>query len=140
MAKSAPWSERSGAQRRRTFGGFGILYAVIAVVALALGWIVVGVIFALGAIGLLIARSATDAASTGTDSRPDRPRPDWMIAMDDPDAPDLSRPEYRTEPVTDEARARSPFDRPQQADAPTDITRAEPESASESEDSPSPAD
>lgn len=141
MAKSAPWSERSGAQRRRTFGGFGILYAAIAVLSFALGWFVIGIIFAVGAIGLLVARSATDAASTGTESRPDRPRPDWMVAMDDPDAPDLSRPEYRTEPVADGDRARSPFDRPQGSDAPTGITReSESESDSDSEDFPSPAD
>lgn len=116
MANSTPWSERSGAQRRRTFGGFTAVYGVVAIGALAVGWIPVGVIFGIGALALGIAWMSTSTESAPAASLREREKPDWMRAMDDPDAPDLSRPEYRTEPrtVTDEAQ-RSPFDRPDQA-------------------------
>lgn len=72
------------------------MYGVIAIVALVLGWIPIGVVFALGAVGLFVARSLT----TTDPPQPERPKPDWMLAMDDPDAPDLSLPEYRTRPRT----------------------------------------
>lgn len=96
VAKSRPWGERTGAERRSTLGRFGVLYGVIAVVALVLGWIPIGVIFAFGAAGLFLARTMT----TDRPVEPERPKPDWMLAMDDPDAPDLSLPEYRTRPRT----------------------------------------
>lgn len=106
MAKSRPWAERSGEERRTTLGRFGGLYAVIAVITLALGWIPIGVIFALGAIGLFVARART----TDREPEPERTKPDWMLAMDDPDAPDLSLPEYNT-PRRDDAGP-SPFAAP----------------------------
>lgn len=96
MAKSAPWSERSGAQRRRTFGGFGLLYGAIGLAALVAGWLPVGLLFGLGAVALGIAWMTTDGTDEGT-ATVTRSKPDWMLAMDDPDAPDLSRPEYNTE-------------------------------------------
>ncbi len=128
MAKSKPWGERSGEERRSTFGRFAVLYGVIAVITLVLGWIPIGVIFALGAIGLFVARSSTSTAPP----EPERPKPDWMLAMDDPDAPDLSLPEYRT-PQRAAPDEPSPFARP-----PADDTGDDDGVSRRSEDPPSP--
>lgn len=96
MANKTPWAERTGSARRRTLGGFGLLYGAVTVVAFAFSWIPIAVVFAAGTLGLGIAWFTT----TPSDEPPKAPRakPDWMLAMDDPNAPDLSRPEYRTEP------------------------------------------
>lgn len=100
MANSTPWSERSGAQKRRTYGGFGLLYGLIALVTLAFGWFLIGAVFGIGAIGLAVARFTTTPTEAPT--KVDHPKPAWMLAMDDPDAPDLSLPEYRAQtPVSD---------------------------------------
>lgn len=124
MANKTPWAERSGSERRTTFSRFAILYAIIAAIALLIGWFPIAIAFGLGAVGLAIWWRMTDP----TPPVPVQPRakPDWMLAMDDPDAPDLSRPEYRTRapqadtapvdadaPTTSPAADHSPFDRPQ---------------------------
>lgn len=94
MAKSTPWADRSGDERRSTFARFGVLYAVIFLVAIALSWVAIAIIFGLIAAGLGVAWYTTEAGQV----LPEAPRekPAWMQAMDDPDAPDLSLPEYRT--------------------------------------------
>lgn len=125
MAKSEAWADRSGDGRRRTLGRFAIVYGVIAVVALGLGWYPVGIIFALGAIGLGVARSRI--VPSPADEPEERAKPDWMLAMDDPDAPDLSLPEYRTGPRERDAQSgpttdRSPFDRPDTTGTPTEFS------------------
>lgn len=127
MAKSAPWSERSGAERRRTYGRFAAVYGTIAVVALVLGWIPVGLLFGAGAVALAIAVYSTDAtAPAGETTTTERVKPDWMLAMDDPNAPDLSLPEYRTRPrpAADGADP-SPFERPP-ADPARPLSRPDP--------------
>ncbi len=116
MASSKAWSERSGAERRRTFGRFAALYATLAVFALAIGWIPVGIFFAIGALALAIGWWTTD---TSADERTGRhEKPDWLLAMDDPDAPDRSLPEYDTKRRTPPESSPSPFDRPRESDRP----------------------
>ncbi len=115
MANAKAWSERSGAERRRTFGRFAALYAAIAVVALAIGWNPVGIFFAIGALALAVGWWTTDASAA---ERADREKPDWLLAMDDPDAPDLSLPEYNRERLTGPESSPSPFDRPRESDHP----------------------
>lgn len=102
------------------------MYGVVAVGALAVGWIPVGLISGIAALGLGIAWMSTTTETETVVSVRDRPKPDWMLAMDDPDAPDLSRPEYRTDrrgtdphaadirAATDENQGTA-FDRPEQA-------------------------
>lgn len=109
MAKSTPWAERSGAERRRTFRNFGLIYGIITAVAAAMGWIPIALLFGLGALALGVAWYSTEA--TAAPEVAERVKPDWLAAMDDPDAPDLTRPEYRTErrPSPDA----SPFARPE---------------------------
>lgn len=92
MAKRESWSVRSASERRRTLGRFALAYGLIFLVAAALGWVVVAVLFGLGAAGLGIAWYQTEGEP------PPRPTPEWMRSIDDPDAPDLSLPEYRTDP------------------------------------------
>ncbi len=94
MATSTPWADRSGDERRSTFARFGILYTVIFLVAIALSWVAIAIIFGLIAVGLGVAWYTTEAGQ----ALPEAPRekPAWMQAMDDPDAPDKSLPEYRT--------------------------------------------
>lgn len=94
MAKGTAWSDRSGDERRRTLGRFAILYGVIALLGLAMGWFLIAAVFGAGAIGLFVYRSTTAAGEPEAD--PVRTKPDWMRAMDDPNAPDRSLPEYRT--------------------------------------------
>lgn len=87
------------------------MYAAIAVLAIALGWLPVGIIFGIGALALGIAWMSTE--STAPEAVQERAKPDWVLAMDDPDAPDLSLPEYRTKPRTaSDGNQGSPFDRP----------------------------
>lgn len=96
MSPRDAWSERSNSAKRKLFAQFAIVYLVVALLGLAFGWMAVGLIFGLGALGLGVAWSMTPA----DDAEPAAPRekPDWMKAMDDPNAPDHSLPEYRTAP------------------------------------------
>lgn len=113
MAKSNPWAERSGAERRRTFGGFALLYAVICVVAVALDWVAIAVIFGLIAAGLGIGWFTTAADAPPSAVKPEAEKPAWMQAMDDPDAPDMTLPEYRgTASDAEHDDPLSPFERP----------------------------
>lgn len=102
MASREAWSERSGSDKRRTLGGFGILYLLICLVGLGLGWTLVALVFGLGAVGLGIAWFTTPEDAAGPDARP---KPEWMRAMDDPTAPDLTRAEYRDGPPTEVAES-----------------------------------
>ena len=101
MAKGTPWAERSGTERRRTFGRFASVYGAIGLVAIVAGWIPIGAIFVAGGIGLGVAWYTTDANAQAPSSEPEREKPAWLLAMDDPNAPDLTRPEYRTKPRTE---------------------------------------
>lgn len=93
MASRDAWSDRSGSDKRKLLGRFGVLYLLICLVGLVLGWPLVAVIFGLGALGLGIAWFVT-SGDTVEEPEP-RARPEWMQAMDDPNAPDLTLPEYR---------------------------------------------
>lgn len=86
------------------------MYAVVAAVAFALGWLPVGILFGIGALALGIAWMSTESSPPVAEQ--ERVKPDWMLAMDDPDAPDMSRPEYRTKPDASDESQRSSFDRP----------------------------
>ncbi len=112
MADSTRWSERSGAQRRRTLGMFASLYGVVFVIALVLGWIPVAVVFGLGAVVLFIVRSTISSGDATSSPSPERVKPEWLRAMDDPDAPDLTLPEYRGTPTTQARPSHSPFEPP----------------------------
>lgn len=95
MASREAWSERSGSDRRRLLGRFGLLYLVIGLVGLVLSWWLVALLFGVGGVGLLVVRSMIPEESEAPEPRA---KPDWMLAMDDPNAPDLTRPEYRDVP------------------------------------------
>ena len=84
------------------------MYGAITVIALVIGWIPVGIVFGIVALALAIAWRATD---TSTKVEP-RTKPDWMLAMEDPDAPDLTRPEYDTKRRTLDDDDNAAFDRP----------------------------
>ncbi len=91
MAKREAWSVRSSSDRRRTLGRFAGIYGLISIVAIAFGWVAIAIIFGLGTVGLVVALYSTGEAP----EPPPRPTPEWMRSLDDPDAPDLSLPEYR---------------------------------------------
>lgn len=95
MAKRESWSVRSPTDRRRTLGRFAVVYGLICVVAIVFGWVAIAIIFGLGAVGLTVARYSTDEGP----AQSPRPTPEWMRSLDDPNAPDLSLPEYRDRPV-----------------------------------------
>ena len=116
MANSTPWAERSGAERRQTYGRFALVYGAITLVALLLGFFVIAIVFGLGTAGLTWVWYATPATAPETPT--EREKPDWMKAMEDPDAPDLSLPEYRGTSTPGAVGDRSPFDRPEAADEP----------------------
>ena len=116
MASREAWSDRSGSEKRRTLGLFGILYLVICLVGLVLGWVLVGLVFGIGAVGLGIAWFTIPDDAVAPEPRS---KPDWMRAMDDPDAPDLTRPEYRAGPPAE-------VDEPGQASPPTESPTSPP--------------
>ncbi len=97
MAKLESWSERSASERRRTLGRFGAAYGLVCVVAIALGWVAIAIFFGLGATGFAVVWSQTKESPP----QPSRPTPEWMRSIDDPDAPDLSLPEYRERRVAE---------------------------------------
>lgn len=123
MASREAWSERSGSDKRRLLGQFGVVYLVIGLVGLVLSWWLVAVIFGLGGLGLIVARTMVPV---GSEAPEPRAKPDWMLAMDDPDAPDLTRPEYRDlppaavdEPDAPGAPAEGPTSPPEAPPSPT---------------------
>ena len=98
MASREPWSERSGSDKRTLLGRFGVLYLLISLAGFGLGWTLVGVIFGVGAIGLAIAWFVIPDEPDADTEPEQRAKPDWLRAMDDPNTPDLTRPEYRDGP------------------------------------------
>ena len=115
MAKRESWSVRPSSDRRRTLWSFAAVYGLICIVAVVFGWVPIAIIFGLGAAGLAIAGYLTGDGPEPTT----RPTPEWMRSIEDPDAPDLSLPEYRERPVASEVTRDEPGGRPPVDPGPT---------------------
>lgn len=87
------WSDRSGSEKKSTLHRFAIVYGVVAVVAVALGWWTIVAIF--GVLALALAAVAffvpSDAPVQDDDDTP-REKPAWMDGIELPSSGILDTP------------------------------------------------